>query len=137
MKHRIPTLIVAALCLVLGVRSVFHLADVVPFGPPLVSPDLLRASPVVVNSLIFVGAVLYSAALLIAAFLLITLHRWASRAYLAAAAIFSCNFTLIFALIKSDLVLTAACVFVLVAMPCIFLGWWIIRRQFRTASSAL
>jgi len=139
MKRTIPSTILAALLLFLGARTFSHLPDVVPWGPPILAADLLRIPPRAATTILFLIDALYGIALLTTAYALFRLRSWAASAYLSAAGLFATNYLCIIGLVRNQMVVTGVMVFLVLFVPCIWLGWWIIGRQFRQnreASSA-
>lgn len=136
MKRTWPTTILAALLLWLGLRTLWHLPDTVPWGPPIAAAESLRISPAAATSIMFSIAVLYGIALLSSAYSLFTLRPWARTAYCFAATAFLASYVSIFALVKSRIsVAIVVLIFFVLVAPVLWLGWWIISRQFRSASS--
>jgi Ca2+/Na+ antiporter len=104
-------------------------------GPPIAPAESLRIPPAVATSIMFSVAVLYGIALLSTAYSLFRLRPWARTAYLLAAAAFLTIYASLFALIKTRIpAAIVVLVFLVLIVPALWLGWWIINRQFKSAS---
>ena len=138
MKRTWPTTVLAALLLWLGLRTFWHLPDIVPWGPPVLPAEALRISPTAATSILFSITGLYGVALLSAAYALFMCRPWAKTAYLLAAASFLANYGSIFAFVKNSISGTAlVLVLAVLILPALYLGWWTVARQFRPASNAV
>src|SRR4030095_10302210 len=88
-------------------------------------------------SIMFSIAVLYGIALLSAAYSLFRLRPWARTAYWFAATAFLASYVAIFALVKTRIsVAIVVLIFLVLIVPVLGLGWWIINRQFKSASTS-